>query len=467
MPRCLTLLLAALVPASAGAGWSSDPAVNTQVPTQITSRLANPMLARDVTGNLLVLWVGSQPVGQFEYIHHVQATLVGTGGDPIWGPRSISEISYGPPAGGAAVLAGGTALGVSESFDFNPPIRRARVVTLAPDGTDLWTTNGTSVEADWQVETSAVGVGAGVVMAWAKAMQGPGGGIVSAQRIGPAGQREWGENGVPLCTHTTGCHDPFVVADDADGALVVWTVGTSFEQLYAQRLAPNGTALWAAGGFRVAPTASRQTAPVVVADGTGGVAVAWLDDRSGAPEVYAQRLDRTGTPLWPAGGVRVAAGPAVASPRLVALGGGIVVAWTDRRNGHADVFAQRLSAAGAPLWPADGLPVTAAPGDQTLPILLADGLGGVVLAWQDRRGATWDVYAQRLNPDGSNVWTDSGRPVSIAANDQTQVAGLADGAGGAYFVWTDLRHPFQAAVYAAHVHATGVLPVTLGGFGVE
>jgi len=120
------------------------------------------------------------------------------------------------------------------------------------------------------------------------------------------------------------------------------------------------------------------------------------------------------------------------------------------------------------VWPPTGLIVTAAPGDQTAPALVADGTGGVILAWQDHRGATWDVYAQRLSPTGQGMWIDSGRPVSIAPHDQIEVALLADGTGGAYLAWADYRVGFDAArVYAAHVHATGVLPVALERFSVE
>jgi hypothetical protein len=470
MRRYVTLAVAVLVPASVGAGWSSDPAVNTPIVTQtaVSVDRSYPMLARDVTGNLLVVWQQTELVPPFSHSNEAYAVLIGNDGDVVWAPEHLARIWSAPPvAAGTAVLTGvGTAIGLSEALGLvtSPPARLIRVWRLAPDGTWLSATFVTEGFGG-QTDGSLAAVGQGVVAAWMEGSTAP---AIKAQRVGPGGQREWGVPGRSVCANAAGSRNPIVVPDDADGAIVVWTLATVLPQLYAQRLGPDGTPSWAEGGIPVAPGAGTPTAPVAVADGAGGVVVVWLDDRSGTPEVYAQRLDGTGAPLWAPGGVRVVTAPGVESPRLVALGGGAVVAWTDRRNGHVDVFAQRLSAAGALQWPADGLPVTAAPGDQTLPILLADGVGGVVLAWQDHRGATWDVYAQRLNPDGSNAWTDSGRPVSIAARDQTQVAGLADGAGGAYFVWRDERTASQpAALYGAHVHATGVLPVTLRGFAVE
>jgi hypothetical protein len=256
-----------------------------------------------------------------------------------------------------------------------------------------------------------------------------------------------------------------VLPDAADGAIVVWSLAP--RQLYAQRLAPNGAPQWTLDGVPVAPGSGEAYQPQAVPDGSGGALVAWLDDRSGALEVYAQRIDARGAPMWPASGVRVASAPAIDSLRLVTLGGGAaVVAWTDIRNVHADVYAQRLSPDGALSWPTDGLPVTAAPGSQTQPALVADGTGGVIVAWADARGGAFDVYAQRLSPTGQGMWIDSGRPVSTAPGDQMEPTLLADGDGGAYVAWMD-RRSGSPEVYAAHVHATGVLPIALDRFSVE
>jgi hypothetical protein len=472
MRRLLMTALVTLVPVGAGAGWSSDPAVNTPVPMpeQFAVYRSDPLLARDHDGNLMVYWCEIHNVPQPPFPNqsfHAYFALLSTSGDVMLGPLEGGRIqTFPPPIAGSAVLPGiGTVVGLSLHF---PPANYVEVGAFAPDGTTLWSTRVSGGPLlPGEVQGSVTGTGARAPGAVIAAFVTSGG--IHAQRIGATGLREWLDTGQPVTDPLDGGLDPAVVSDGADGAIVVWTrSSTTSPQLVAQRLGPNGMRLWGQSGLPVAPGAGVQTGMVVVADGMGGAIVAWLDDRSGAPEVYAQRLDGQGTALWTAGGVRVATGPGVTRPRLVAEGGGAVLAWTDLRNGNADVYAQRLSAAGAPLWPATGLVVTAAPGDQTAPALVADETGGVILAWQDHRGATWDVYAQRLSPTGQGMWIDSGRPVSIAPDDQIQAALLADGTGGAYLAWADYRAGFDAArVYAAHVHATGVLPVALEGFSVE
>src|SRR5256885_2314148 len=78
-------------------------------------------------------------------------------------------------------------------------------------------------------------------------------------------------------------------------------------------------------------------------------------------------------------------------PRVVSDGlGGAFVAWRDIRNyalTDVDVYMQRVTALGliAPGWPADGLPIVAAPGTQYFSGLAGDGLGGALVAWEDWR----------------------------------------------------------------------------------
>src|SRR5262249_27749647 len=63
-------------------------------------------------------------------------------------------------------------------------------------------------------------------------------------------------------------------------------------------------------------------------------------------------------------------------------GGGIVV-WVDSRNGNQDIFARRVNGRGAPQWTADGVVVCNAAGAQNGAVIVSDGAGGAIIAWQD------------------------------------------------------------------------------------
>ncbi len=136
--------------------------------------------------------------------------------------------------------------------------------------------------------------------------------------------------------------------------------------------------------------------------------------------------------------------------------GGVIVAWTDRRGSSADIYAQRINAAGYVRWTANGVPVCMAPFDQTLPSICSDAAGGAILTWQDARNSQGsDVYAQRIDSTGAAQWTASGVPVCVAAFDQLEPHVAADGAHGAFIAWRDLRDGMGAAPYVQHLGPAG------------
>ena len=209
-----------------------------------------------------------------------------------------------------------------------------------------------------------------------------------------------------------------------------------------------------------------QTALASVSDGAGGMIVVWEDRRSGGSDLYAQRISATGVPMWTANGVAVCIG-AVTRPCLVSDGaGGAVIAWEDVRAGSSvNLYAQRLSASGAALWTAGGLAVVTSTGAQDSPVIAEDGDGGAIIAWRDTRNGNDDVYAQHLLSSGFNAWPVNGAAICSLAGTQTAPAICADGAGGAYIAWTDQRAG-NSDIYAQRVDTGGTRLWTSGGVAV-
>ena len=89
------------------------------------------------------------------------------------------------------------------------------------------------------------------------------------------------------------------------------------------------------------------------------------------------------------------------------------------------------------LWTAGGLRVCTSDSTQTNPLIVRDGLGGLVLSWCDRRSPlTYNqVFATRLTVLGAHApgWPDSGTLVTAGyASDQAMAS---DGQGGAFLTW--------------------------------
>lgn len=283
---------------------------------------------------------------------------------------------------------------------------------------------------------------------------------------------QWASTGNGLCVMAGDQSYPATATDAAGGAFVVWAdsrSGTSTD-LYLQRVASTGAiaAGWLTNGDTLCVAANDQSSPVIVADGAGGVFVAWEDDRDaiGASDIYLQHITPTGAVVagWPAGGLAVcAASGAQTKPTLALESGAAIVAWQDERSGTPDVYAQKVSAAGAAQWTVDGAPVCTAAGSQSDPAIAGDKAGGAIVTWQDTRaGVTANIYAQRMNASGAPQWTAGGNTLCTSASDQLTPHVLADGAGGAIVTWDDYRSN-NADVYAQRVNASGAAQWTANG----
>lgn len=162
-----------------------------------------------------------------------------------------------------------------------------------------------------------------------------------------------------------------------------------------------------------------------VPDGSGGMIVAWQDSRNASAsglDIYAQHVLACGTldPAWPAGGVALTTAPGDQSfPAIVGDGsGGAFVAWSEQftypaMTGAEDIFAQHLLSSGAvdPAWPANGAGVCTAPGSQVVPHITSDGAHGAFITWDDRRfglGARRAFVQHLLSTGVDPAWTPNG-----------------------------------------------------------
>ena len=135
------------------------------------------------------------------------------------------------------------------------------------------------------------------------------------------------------------------------------------------------------------------------------------------------------------------------------------VTWQDSRSGTScDIYGQHISATGAPLWTTNGYSFCSATNDQQFPKMAPDGAGGGIVAWMDVRGATGhDIYAQRVSAAGATPWTTNGVPIRQASFDQLNPVIVSDGAGSAITAWVDLRDG-GTNIDAGRITAGGVLP---------
>jgi len=289
---------------------------------------------------------------------------------------------------------------------------------------------------------------------------------IYAQHVAGSGlvDQFWPADGQPICTGDGIKSARAIISDGAGGAIIVWSnlnLDANQNGVYVQRVGANGATQWAANGVAICIVPLVTLGSVAaVPDGAGGAIVTWIDDRNntGNWSVFAQRVNAAGVPQWTPNGVLVCAAADIRTVYgMVADGsGGAIIDWQDRRNGvDYDVYAQKVDANGVPKWSSNGVAVCTGANDQRFPRAATDGAGGAIITWEDdRNGTDFDVYAQRVDAAGVNKWAPGGVGVCVAPFDEHYPVIVSDAAGGAVIIWADHRIPAHP-IYAQHVSPNG------------
>lgn len=271
----------------------------------------------------------------------------------------------------------------------------------------------------------------------------------------------WQENGVPVCTVPGWQTKPLAVLDGQGGAIIVWEDWHSGDSdLFAQRLAPDGSRLWISGGVTVNAGFGYQYYAGVAPDTEGGVLVAWFDYVASDTNVRAQRLDGQGLTLWATDGVTVYEGwRQLFEVETVQDGdGGTIVGWMsyDMMTENTEIRAQRVSSGGILIWPEEAVSVCG-PDKHPYDLKMAtDGAGGAIMVWQGNGVNKSEILAQRLNAAGELLWNTGGITVSKESewgNSKPSIA--SNGDGGAIIAWKSYVSIDEPNIYAQRIGPGG------------
>jgi hypothetical protein len=274
------------------------------------------------------------------------------------------------------------------------------------------------------------------------------------------------DENTPICTAIWSQTHPSIISDGEGGSFIVWQDSRNAGNIdiYAQHVTGGGLPVWVEDGAPVCTATGQQSEASVTTDGEGGIIVAWQDYRLGNSDIFAQRISALGQPIWSPGGMVVCdTTGAQTDPRLVPDGtGGVFLVWEDQRSGDYDVYAQRLDSAGMEVWTANGVAVSAESYDQNDPWMVSDGQSGVFVCWQDDRSGSDDIYAQRLSASGVMHWPSTGVVVCDKSFGQNDPRSVSDGANGVIITWRDSRNG-DTDIYAQRLDAYGSSLWTNGG----
>lgn len=326
----------------------------------------------------------------------------------------------------------------------------------------------------------------------------------------------WRENGIPVASDAqTGtlvpASDPepdYAVPDGSGGAIILFDPEGGDRDIYAQRVDVNGNCLWSLSGVSVFDVAGDVTLVDAVADELGGVvvlcnyptgdihaqwidgtgtakylsdgievlnaggliqsggqsmhlagsnqfAVVWTEGTLSATYLRCQRYDDTGTAQWTSP-VDLATAGANANLEFgdICSDGtdGFIIAWEDDRNASTDIYAQHIDGSGIVQWADGGIPVASTSDPEARPLIAYVGGGRMIAAWtQEISGGRDDVLAAKLEADGTVSWTST---MSSAFSNKEDLQLAFDGSGGVFAAWEDNRVG-SWDIYATHFHNAG------------
>jgi len=250
---------------------------------------------------------------------------------------------------------------------------------------------------------------------------------VYAQGIEMGGSANWAEYGAEVVTGfgSVTQQKPRIIRTSKEEYMIVWEDSRNgYSNIYAQKINNNGKLLWGRDGIRICNTESNQYNPDLISDDDGGAIIIWEDMRSGISNIFVQRIDPYGNDLWDENGIQLCqVGGIKINPRLTKdLKNGAIIAWQDsrKREGLFNVYAQRIDKNGSLLWRIDGVAAKSTEGSQTDMRIDSDGEEGAVITWSEYRRNlnTPDIYAQRVSGSGNILWTKSGLAVCKAPESQ-------------------------------------------------
>lgn len=434
-----------------------------------------PVMVSDEAGGAFLVWL-DKPYYQHEAVIRVQH--VDVQGNRLWGEEGL-QIASGYASVSGAVSDGRGGIVVAWMSDDNISLER-----LDSAGKTIWTLEGfTSLSVTGMVEDDSGGV---ILLLYDQNDR------IYTQRLSGDGVTLWEDEGVLVGTNDY--PNASIAGDGRGGAVVVWQEknGTDIT-IRTQRVSAEGITLWGDNGVTITSIADGQGSyQQVISDGTGNFVVAW-DARSVTPDtdVYVQKLDKDGNPLWGEDGILVCQDQAAESyspadiqshPQIAADGaGGVIVTWHDRRRiMNREIFAQRISAAGEILWAENGVWLWNIPGDylETTSGILdaaitADGAGGAIAVWTGYQASYTEnsvIYAQRLSPDGQRLWSDEEVYRNSSIHSQGYSSIVSDGKGGVIIgsrVSNGSSVSSTDSVYAQRVDSAGNQKWGAGGLEIQ
>ena len=436
--------------------WSHDPTINTPICTA-SSGQSYPQITSDGSAGAIITWEDFRSGNADIYARRVSAS-----GTPQWTANGVAIWPAFENQLHPTIISDGSGGAIIAWQDYRSGTNLdiyARRVSASGTPKEVLVLSKTGDQGAPKITSDGSG---GAIIIWED--YGSGNADIYAQRFDALAHLPWGSTAVAICMESNDQKNPQIISDGFGGAIIAWgdtRSGSANSDIYAQRVNSLGNVQWFANGVPICVAGNSQQYPTITSDGFGGAIIAWEDYRSGNADIYARRVIAS-TAQWGPNGVPICIeSHDQHNPQIISDGlGGAIITWEDKRSTNADIYAQRVDISGTAQWSANGMPICTANNDQENPQIISDGLGGAIITWEDERSGNGDIYARRISALGIVQWTANGVAMSAASENQRYPTITTDGSGGAIIAWHEWHSCTYHDIYAQQIGKDGMLGKT-------
>ncbi len=263
--------------------------------------------------------------------------------------------------------------------------------------------------------------------------------------------------------------EPSVIPDNERGAYVFWLETVKQRTLlYAQHIDSKGITKWGE-----APIIISKPNSVVMNYSLGkmgsNIYVA-LTYQGANKLVYQQLISDSGKLLWGNEGKLITniKGSQI-NPQFIVVDSTVIVSWTSDYQKIKDVYLQRFDLAGNEIWKKNGIKVINNVQNQFGQKLVYDDKKGVIIAWIDKKKnkTLADLSIQKISLDGNFVWNPNGVVISSSKNLQKSYLNLvSNNDGGAIAVFKGTESG-KSSIYGQKIFNTGTYASQILGFSTQ
>lgn len=432
---------------SALAQWSSDPMMNLGVAVKPDDQV-QPKIRPTPDGGCYISWFdqdpnGNPPFGYDVYIQRLNANGVSqfpTGGIRLadLGFSSTQDYGLDVDAHGNAVLAF-----LDDRRHGNITVT---VVKVTPAGEQVFGEHGRQITRSTDFlgnpKVAALSDGA-IVVGWIE------GSNLQFQKLSPHGVKQWGQAGITITAPSGTSYSLADLHGSEDGsAIASWVSAggfTSPKYLFANKIAPDGSLVWADNHIVIFDGGSLQFGnfPPFVTDGAGGAVFGWYE--TGPLQSRAQHILADGSEAFPHNGSLGSTNtgfdhvnPSVSYDKA---NGDTYLFWDEILEGpltNEGISGQKFDPAGDRQWGDSGVVVQPFTSSAVLNVTSVFMSAGPMVVWSSEAAFAQDtITGAKLDPTGAFLCTPF--PVSSILSSKSRLDLTLSTQDRALAAWSDGR----------------------------